>query len=381
VLEARIASLGHSHAAVHSTLGALLGQSAASAPGTWSAAGLFAVAPLPLAAAPAPRVLCGHTATVLAVVEMGAGRLASCGRDGTVCVWAVSPGDGQWALQARHKLANSAVACALAAGCLPWGALVAGLEDGRVLQLLWPGAVGGALEIWSAGQGHAGAVTAVAIVPGAGDDAGGQRACLASAGRDRALLLWEAAEGRAAVAVRRLPQLRDWVAALVPLGDGLLLSGGRDGCLRVWRAAEAACLHPEDGAPAARLPLPACRGVQSATVFAAAEGAPVVAVAVAAADGAVSCWRWDGLSQTLLPVAKPPGGAADDEASSSIAADEAAAASSESWAQRVRAWGTRRLLPTPAPGAGSHPKTGLDMWAALPLPGAHPHAVPHAPGQ
>ena len=170
------------------------------------------------------RTLTGHSGYVLAVVDVGGGRVASGGQDCVLRMWDVLSGKQ---LQQTHTREGS-ILCAAAL----WGDRVAsGNTKSSEIRLWNLGCGGGAVGVL---QGHTESVYSLAVVGG-----GTAQRLLASGSADSSVRLWDVDAGTCTAV---LSGHAHWVKCLADLGGGRLLSGSLDRSLQVWNLATGACL-------------------------------------------------------------------------------------------------------------------------------------------
>ena len=218
------------------------------------------------------RTLTGHTDAVCAVVDMGGGRVASCGHECVLRAWDVLSGKQ---LQ-QMPTGGFAIWCA---ATLRGNRIATGHGSGEIR--LWSLGNGG---IRAAGvlRGHTRCVFSLAVVGG-----GTAQQLLASGGSDNRVRLWDVAAG---ICTAVLNGHTDSVGCLADLGGRRLLSGSHDGSLRVWNTATRTCLAV---VPNAHGSMP--RG----WIFAAC--ALSGGAATGSWGGTVQRWKWNEGTSALTP--------------------------------------------------------------------------------
>lgn len=167
----------------------------------------------------------GHLGYIWQLIRRADGRLASCGRDGTVRFWA-APGAQEQRLTPDTD--TRARAAPLGDGPAMTGSLTA-LVENRPGEL-WVGDRAGHIHHWRAGtwqpgwRAHDGAILALIALPDGR---------IASASADGDIGLWTPAGAESG----RLTGHDGWVWALSARSDGLLASAGEDGTVREWSLA------------------------------------------------------------------------------------------------------------------------------------------------
>ena len=217
------------------------------------------------------RTLTGHTDAVIAVVDVGGGRVASGGEGGVLRVWDVLSGKQ---LQ-QTPTGEGFIWCAAAL----WGSRVA------------TGHYGGDIRLWSLGsggraagvlRGHADTVCSLAVVGGCT-----VQRLLASSSWDRSVRLWDVDAGTCTAVLNGHTNL---VRCLADLGGGRLLSGSLDRSVRVWNTAMGACLAV----------VPNAHGEGDGGSINAACALPGGAATVSL-GGTVQRWKWDEGVNALTP--------------------------------------------------------------------------------
>ena len=156
-----------------------------------------------------------HLGYIWQVVQLADGRLASCGRDGTLRTWSEPTG----AADRPQPLAVTPS---------EGGSLTALVEAGP--GELWVGDRTGVIRVWRDDSwvaetvAHEGAVLSLVALPDGR---------VASASADGTIGLWSPS----AQSVGRLVGHEGWVWALSARSDGMLLSAGEDGTVRAWSLA------------------------------------------------------------------------------------------------------------------------------------------------
>ncbi|MBL8558793.1 MAG: AAA family ATPase [Hyphomonadaceae bacterium] len=178
--------------------------------------------------------LSGHTSTVRALALLPDGRLASGSSDGSIRLWDLDNNSETACL--RDAKSKGSVALAM----LPDGRLASASGWGSIFVWdLFTGAISAELK------GHRGAVMALLLMPDGR---------LASGGTDGTVRLWHVDAGQEAA---RFEGHDNRVEALALLPDGRLASASHDKTIRLWdvRACSAWQSHGHDGGPVRALAL------------------------------------------------------------------------------------------------------------------------------
>ena len=219
------------------------------------------------------RTLTGHTDAVCAVVDVGGGRVASCGHECVLRAWDVLSGK-----QLQQTFTGGrAIWCAAAL----WGDRVATGHDSGEIRL-WSLGNGG---IRAAGvlRGHTNSVRSLAVVGG-----GTALQLLASSSSDHSVRLWDVDAGTCTAV---LNGHMDDVWCLADLGGGQLLSGSFDRSLWVWNMATRACLAV----------VPNAHGTGVLDSISAACALPGGAATGSWGCTVQQCRKWDEGASTLTP--------------------------------------------------------------------------------